>query len=61
MGIIANDLTLFLISVCGPHWFNLERKMYAKQPLRTGRLHLQDAQVILGNIETNIPQYAIEY
>ena len=23
--------------------------------------HLQVAQVILGNIETNIPQYAIEY
>ena len=23
--------------------------------------HLQDAQVILSNIETNIPQYAIEY
>ena len=24
-------------------------------------VHLQDAQVILDNIETNIPQYAIEY
>ena len=26
-----------------------------------GRGHLQDAQVILGNIETSIPKYAIEY
>ena len=28
---------------------------------KLGQVHLQDAQVILGKIETNIPQYAIEY
>ena len=38
MGIIGNDLTLFLIFVFGHHLFNLERKMHAKQPPRTGRL-----------------------
>ena len=36
--IIGNDLKLFLISVLGHHRGNLKRKMYTKQPLRTGRL-----------------------
>ena len=35
---MGNDLTLFFISVLGHYWDNLERKMYTKQPLRTGRL-----------------------
>ena len=38
MGIIGNDLTLFFIPVLGDHRDNLEREMYTKQPLRTGRL-----------------------
>ena len=38
MGMIGNDLTLFFISVLQHHLDNLERKMYAKQSLRTGKL-----------------------
>ena len=38
MNIIGNDLTLFFISVLVHHRDNLGRKMYTKQPLRTGSL-----------------------
>ena len=38
MGYVGNDLTLFFISVLGHRLESLERKMYTKQPLRTGRL-----------------------
>ena len=57
-------------------WENLGRRRRGKESCPTLRghqftarvadgdavvAHLQVAQVILGNIETNIPQYAIEY
>ena len=38
MEIIGNYLTLFFIPVLGHNRDNLERKMYTKQSLRTGRL-----------------------
>ena len=41
MGIIGNDLTLFMIPLLGHHGEildNLECKFFTKQPLRTDRL-----------------------
>ena len=38
MAIVGNNLKLFFFSVLGHHWDSLEREMYTKQALRTGRL-----------------------
>ena len=55
MAIVGNNLTLFFISVLGPQLghhrdsLELEREMYTKQSLRTGRL-VEDTALRTGRL-----------